>query len=104
MPASPIARSQRNRPSRRNRTESSVHTLEFGKRNHAGDCLMTDAGAALAAFPITRKWPAQHPDRIQLYSLPTPNGLKASIMLEETGLPYEPHLVDFAKDDQKSPE
>ena len=61
---------------------------------------MTD----LSAFPITRRWPAQHPDRIQLYSLPTPNGVKASIMLEETGLPYEWHLVDFAKDDQKTPE
>jgi len=58
----------------------------------------------LSAFPITRKWPAQHPDRIQLYSLPTPNGVKASIMLEETGLPYEPHLVDFGSNDQMSPE
>ena len=61
---------------------------------------MTD----LAAFAITRKWPAQHPDRIQLYSLPTPNGVKVSIMLEETGLPYEPHLVDFGSNDQMSPE
>ncbi len=59
--------------------------------------------ADLTSFPITRRWPAQYPDRIQLYSLPTPNGVKASIMLEEIGLPYEPHLVDFAKDDQKSP-
>ncbi|MBB3009667.1 glutathione S-transferase N-terminal domain-containing protein [Cupriavidus alkaliphilus] len=58
----------------------------------------------LSAFPITRKWPAQHPDRIQLYSLPTPNGVKVSIMLEETGLPYEPHLVRFDTDDQLSPE
>ena len=61
---------------------------------------MTD----LSTFPITAKWPARHPDRIQLYSLPTPNGVKASIMLEETGLPYEPHLVDFGKNDQLSPE
>jgi len=60
--------------------------------------------AALDSFPITRKWPARHPDRIQLYSLPTPNGVKASIMLEETGLPYEPHLVDFDNNDQTSPE
>lgn len=60
---------------------------------------MTD----LSVFPITQKWPAQHPDRIQLYSLPTPNGVKASIMLEETGLPYEPHLVDFQSSDQMSP-
>jgi len=62
---------------------------------------MTDA---LSAFPITRKWPAQHPDRLQLYSLPTPNGVKVSIMLEETGLPYEVHLVDFGKNDQMTPE
>jgi GSH-dependent disulfide-bond oxidoreductase len=58
----------------------------------------------LEDFAITRKWPAQHPDRIQLYSLPTPNGVKASIMLEETGLPYEPHLVRFDANDQLSPE
>ncbi len=58
----------------------------------------------LSAYPITRKWPAQHPDRLQLYSLTTPNGVKASIMLEEIGLPYEPHLVRFEADDQLSPE
>ncbi|WP_144145224.1 glutathione S-transferase N-terminal domain-containing protein [Paraburkholderia sp. BCC1884] len=61
---------------------------------------MTD----LSAFPITKKWPAEHADRIQLYSLPTPNGVKVSIMLEETGLPYEPHLVRFDTNDQMSPE
>ncbi|MGA2396664.1 MAG: glutathione S-transferase N-terminal domain-containing protein [Steroidobacteraceae bacterium] len=59
---------------------------------------------ALDNFPITTKWPARHPDRIQLYSLPTPNGVKVSIMLEETGLPYEPHLVRFETNDQTSPE
>ena len=61
---------------------------------------MTD----LSTFPITSKWPAQHPDRIQLYSLPTPNGVKVSIMLEETRLPYEPHLVRFEANEQASPE
>jgi GSH-dependent disulfide-bond oxidoreductase len=61
---------------------------------------MTD----LSAFAITRKWPAEHPDRLQLYSVPTPNGVKASIMLEETGLPYEPHLVNFDTNEQGSPE
>jgi len=61
---------------------------------------MTD----LSAFPITGKWPARHPERIQLYSLPTPNSVKVSIMLEETGLPYEPHRVDFGTNDQMSPE
>jgi len=61
---------------------------------------MTD----LSNFPITKKWPAQHPERLQLYSLPTPNGVKVSIMLEETGLPYEPHLVSFETNDQMSPE
>ncbi|MDQ6214695.1 glutathione S-transferase N-terminal domain-containing protein [Achromobacter insolitus] len=61
---------------------------------------MTD----LSAFPITKKWPARHPDRIQLYSLPTPNGVKVSILLEETGLPYEAHRVSFDAKDQFSPE
>jgi len=60
--------------------------------------------SALSAFPITHKWPAQHPERLQLYSLPTPNGVKVSIMLEETGLPYEPHRVSFDSNDQLSPE
>jgi GST-like protein len=60
--------------------------------------------AGLADFEITRKWPARHPDRIQLYSLPTPNGVKVSIMLEETGLAYEPHRVDFDTNEQMSPE
>jgi GST-like protein len=60
--------------------------------------------ASLADFPVTRKWPARHPDRIQLYSLPTPNGVKASIALEELALPYEPHLVSFETHDQMSPE
>ena len=59
---------------------------------------------ALSQFPITRKWPASHPDRLQLYSLPTPNGVKVSIMLEETGLPYEVHRVAFDTQDQFSPE
>jgi len=61
---------------------------------------MTD----LSSFPITRKWPARHPERLQLYSLPTPNGVKVSIMLEETGLPYEVHRVAFDRNDQLSPE
>nr|WP_315593516.1 glutathione binding-like protein [uncultured Cupriavidus sp.] len=60
--------------------------------------------ADLSAFPITRKWPAQHPDRLQLYSLNTPNGIKVSLMLEETGLPYEPQLVRFDKNDQTTAE
>lgn len=59
---------------------------------------------SLASFAVTQKWPAQHPDRIQLYSMPTPNGVKASILLEETGLPYEAHRVSFDSRDQFSPE
>ena len=55
--------------------------------------------ADLSQFPITRRWPAEHPDRLQLYSLNTPNGVKASIMLEEIGLPYEPHLVEIGKNE-----
>jgi GST-like protein len=61
---------------------------------------MTD----LSAFPITSRWPAQHPDRIQLYSLPTPNGVKVSIMLEEIGLPYEPHLINIGSNETWTPE
>jgi GST-like protein len=56
----------------------------------------------LSHFPITKRWPATQPDRLQLYSLPTPNGVKVSIMLEEIGLPYEVHRIDFGKDEQKS--
>ena len=58
----------------------------------------------LSAFPVTRKWPARHPERLQLYSLNTPNGVKVSIMLEETGLPYEAHYVSFDAQEQMSPE
>ena len=58
----------------------------------------------LSDYPITKRWPAKHPDRLQLYSLPTPNGVKVSIMLEEIGLPYEPHLVSFDSNDQMTPE
>jgi GST-like protein len=60
--------------------------------------------ADLSSFPVTRKWPASHPDRLQLYSLPTPNGVKVSILLEELGLPYEVHRVAFDTNDQLSPE
>jgi GST-like protein len=60
--------------------------------------------ADLSAFPITSRWPAKHPDRLQLYGLPTPNGAKVSIMLEELGLPYEPHLVDITKNESWTPE
>ncbi len=55
--------------------------------------------ADLSDFPITRRWPAQHSDRIQYYGLPTPNGVKVSIALEESGLPYEAHLVDIMKNE-----
>ncbi len=60
--------------------------------------------ADLSAFPITKRWPAAHPDRIQLYSLPTPNGVKVSIALEELELPYEPHLIDIGKNETWGPE
>lgn len=60
--------------------------------------------ADLSSFPITERWPAEHPDRLQLYAAPTPNGVKVSIMLEETGLPYEPHFVDIGADESWTPE
>jgi GST-like protein len=66
----------------------------------AGQAGMTEVAITdLSDFPIARRWPAAHPDRLQLYSLNTPNGVKVSIMLEETGLPYEPHLVDILKNE-----
>lgn len=57
----------------------------------------------LLSFPITRRWPATHPDRLQLYAAPTPNGVKVSIMLEEIGLAYEPHLIDISNNESKDP-
>ena len=60
--------------------------------------------ADLSAFPITQKWVPQNPDVLQLFSFPTPNGVKVSIALEEMGLPYEAHLVTLSDADVKSPE
>lgn len=60
--------------------------------------------ADLSAFPITQRWPAAHPDRLQLYSLNTPNGVKVSIMLEEIGLPYEAHFIDIGQNESWTPE
>lgn len=57
----------------------------------------------VAAFPIATRWPAQHPERIQLYSAATPNGVKVGIMLEETGLAYEPHYVDIGQNETWTP-
>lgn len=60
--------------------------------------------ADLSSFPITQRWPARQPDRLQLYSFPTPNGVKVSIMLEETGLPYEAHRVDITENESWTPD
>jgi len=60
--------------------------------------------ADLSSFPISRRWPAENPDILQLYSINSPNGVKASIMLEETGLPYEPHLVVIGDNESWTPE
>ena len=59
---------------------------------------------SLDQFPITKRWPASHPNRIQLYSFPTPNGVKVSILLEELGLAYEAHRVTLKDEDVKSAE
>ncbi|MEX3940040.1 glutathione S-transferase C-terminal domain-containing protein [Paraburkholderia sp. EG287B] len=53
--------------------------------------------------PVFTRWPAQHPDRLQLFSLPTPNGVKVSIMLEETGLAYEAHRIDILANENQEP-
>jgi GST-like protein len=63
-----------------------------------------DTPVSLSDFPVTHRWPPQHPDRLQLYSLPTPNGVKIGVMLEEIGLPYEAHRIDFGRGDQRTPE
>lgn len=55
----------------------------------------------LSSFPITHRWPASHPDRLQIYAAPTPNGVKVSILLQETGLAYEPHLIDISNNETK---
>src|SRR6185369_5406115 len=79
------------REPRRDRARAQARAPHRGSaaRAHTTIGAMND----LASFPITRKWPPRHPDRLQLYSLPTPNGVKVAIFLEETGLPYEPHRV-----------
>src|SRR5262249_38503705 len=58
----------------------------------------------LSAFPITKRWPAQHPDRLQLYSFPTPNGVSVSFLLEDIGLPYEPHTIVIGLNESWTPE
>jgi GST-like protein len=60
--------------------------------------------ADLSRFPITRRWPGENPDVLQLYSINSPNGVKVSIMLEEIGLPYEPHLVLISENESWTPE
>jgi GSH-dependent disulfide-bond oxidoreductase len=75
--------------------------LQFGSIQAA---IKGNPMADLSQFPITRRWPAAHPDRLQLYSLPTPNGVKVSIMLEEIGLPYEPHAINIGQNETWGPE
>jgi GST-like protein len=82
-----------------NRVGSSL-TPDPAYEGQRAETLMAD----LSAFPITKRWPAKHPDRLQLYSLPTPNGVKVSIALEEMGLPYEPHAIDIGKNESWTPE
>jgi GSH-dependent disulfide-bond oxidoreductase len=77
----------------------------FGKPISQGQSSDKESNMAdLSAFPITSRWPAAHPDRLQLYSTPTPNGVKVSIMLEEIGLAYEPHFIDIGKNETWGPE
>ncbi len=53
---------------------------------------------------VPRRYEIRHPDRIQVFAAGTPNGVKATIGLEEAGLPYELHRLDLGNDDQKDPE
>ena len=65
---------------------------------------MTQTFSSLSEHPITKRWPAKDPSVLQLYSLPTPNGVKVGVMLEETGIAYEGHRVNFGDNDQTTPE
>lgn len=58
----------------------------------------------LSMFAITTRWPPSHPDRLQLYALGTPNGVKIPVALEELAIPYEAHHVSFSTNDQNTPE
>ena len=58
----------------------------------------------LSDYPVTRRWPPQHPDRLQLYSSPTPNGVKISIALEELGVPYEVHRLELSRNETRDAE
>jgi GST-like protein len=59
--------------------------------------------ADLSRFPITELWQPMDSDKIQLYSMPTPNGIKVSVVLEELGLPYDAHRVSLGDDEQHTP-
>jgi len=58
----------------------------------------------LSTHPISQRWPATHPDVLQLYSFPTSNGVKVSITLEELGLPYEVHSIDVTRSETWTPQ
>lgn len=58
---------------------------------------------SLQDHPISRQWPPQHRERLQLYTAPTPNGLKVSVMLEETAIAYEAHTIDLGNHEQRLP-
>lgn len=60
--------------------------------------------ASVLDHPITTAWPPQRPDVLQLYTLPTPNGIKVSVMLEEVGIAYEAHRIDILAGEQFKPE
>src|SRR5690606_8624033 len=77
---------------------SGLAVRSLGNLRDATEHPMTD----LTEFAISARWPARHPDRLQLYSFPTPNGIKVSAMLEETGLPYEAHLVNILKNETRT--
>lgn len=53
----------------------------------------------LSSFPVAKRWLALDENKLQLYSFPTPNGVKVSIALEETGIPYEAHTVNIGKNE-----
>lgn len=58
----------------------------------------------MSGSPFPSRWAPRNPDIIQLYSMNTANGQKVSVCLEEMGLDYEAHLVNFRLGEQLEPE
>ncbi|MEL6188921.1 MAG: glutathione S-transferase, partial [Myxococcota bacterium] len=57
---------------------------------------------AQSRLAIEDQYPIRDWDKLQLFSLNTPNGVKVGVALEELGLEYEPHQVNIGDGEQKT--